>query len=107
MKTEQSLTSPKAYGTLEPTTEERFYEMLECVPPAHMAGGRFAVGEPYADRYQFGGEFDDDEMCREVYDCYYQIGRDDNATFLHGYFTIKDYKDVTVEQLKAAKERLQ
>lgn len=28
-------------------TEERYWEMLECVPPAVMGGGGFMVGEPY------------------------------------------------------------
>lgn len=29
-----------------PTTEQMYWDMLECVPPRAMAGGRFLVGEP-------------------------------------------------------------
>lgn len=29
------------------TTEERYWEMLEVLPPAFMKGGGFLVGEPY------------------------------------------------------------
>lgn len=31
----------------EPTTQERYYEMLEVLPPAAMLGGGFLVGEPW------------------------------------------------------------
>jgi hypothetical protein len=31
----------------EETTEERYYDMLECLPPAYMGHGGFLVGEPY------------------------------------------------------------
>ncbi len=103
MKTEMSLTTPQAYGALEVTTEEHYWDMLECVPPAHMSRGCFAVGEPYADRYQFGGEFDDDQAYREVFDCFYEFGSDDGKTYwLHGFFTLKDYRAVTRKQLEDA-----
>ena len=29
------------------TTEENYWEALECLPPAKMSGGNFLVGEPY------------------------------------------------------------
>jgi hypothetical protein len=29
------------------TTEEKYFEMLEVLPPAYMAGGAFLVGEPW------------------------------------------------------------
>ena len=29
------------------TTQEKFYEMLECLPPAAMKNGGFLVGEPW------------------------------------------------------------
>jgi len=32
--------------TWQETTEETYWEMLECLPPAKMAGGAFLVGEP-------------------------------------------------------------
>jgi len=32
--------------TWQDTDEESYMEMLECVPPARMAGGAFLVGEP-------------------------------------------------------------
>ena len=31
----------------EPITEERYYELLECVPPAAFGAGGFLVGEPW------------------------------------------------------------
>lgn len=96
------LCSPKTYGKLEVTTKERYHEMLGCVPPAHRAGERFAVGEAYADRWQFDGEFSAEDQYNAVFDCYYEI----DGTFLHGYFTIKDYKAVTIEQLRAATGKL-
>ena len=35
-------------------TEERYYDLLECLPPARMKGDRFFVGEPYyGDWYPF------------------------------------------------------
>lgn len=33
--------------TWEPTTEDRYYEMLACVPPAAYAEHGFLVGEPW------------------------------------------------------------
>jgi hypothetical protein len=33
--------------TWEPTTEERYWEMLECLPPAAYIVEGFLVGEPY------------------------------------------------------------
>jgi len=32
--------------TWQKTDKETYWEMLECVPPARMAGGAFLVGEP-------------------------------------------------------------
>ncbi len=32
--------------TWQETDEETYWEMLECLPPARMAGGAFLVGEP-------------------------------------------------------------
>ncbi len=32
-------------GTWDAMTQERYWEMLECVPPAAMRGGAFLVGE--------------------------------------------------------------
>ena len=32
--------------TWQETDKETYWEMLECVPPARMAGGAFLVGEP-------------------------------------------------------------
>ncbi len=31
----------------QPTSEERYWEMLEVLPPAFMTGGGFLVGEPF------------------------------------------------------------
>lgn len=78
--------------------------MLECVPPRDQRGGRFAVGEPYADRWQFGGEFPDEEQHHIVYSCYFAVNRndsDENGIYVCGYFTLKDYRSVTQEQLHA------
>lgn len=105
MKTECSLCSPKSYGTLELTTFADYWDMLNCVPPRHQGGGRFVVGEEYADRWQFGGEFPDETANRPVYDCYFAVegnGHDENDTYVHGYFTIADYKAVTQTQLREA-----
>lgn len=33
--------------TWEPITEERYNELLECLPPASWTGNGFLVGEPY------------------------------------------------------------
>lgn len=103
MKTECSLFSPKSYGKLELTTFADYWDMLNCVPPRHRIGGRFVVGEEYADRWQFGGEFPDETANRPVYDCYFAVegnGYDENDTYVHGYFTIADYKAVTQNQLR-------
>ncbi len=35
----------------KPTTEERFWEMLGCVPPAARSGSGFLVGEAYDHRH--------------------------------------------------------
>ena len=105
MKTECSLCTPKQYGTLELSNFAEYWEMLGCVPPRHQAGGRFAVGEPYADRWQFGGEFPDDEQHHIVYACYFAIDGDnsnENGIYVFGYFTLKDYKAVTQGRLLAA-----
>ena len=32
--------------TWNESTEEQYWEMLECLPPARMSGGAFLVGEP-------------------------------------------------------------
>ena len=101
MKTTTNLCTPQVYGKLEPTTEERYWEMLEVLPPAHMMRGGFAVGEPYADRIHFGGEFEDEDAFLEVFNCYYQLGSEPNAKFLHGFFTLKDYEAVTRADLEA------
>jgi hypothetical protein len=37
-------------ATWQSCTEETFWEMLGCVPPAYHAGGAFLVGEPYSHR---------------------------------------------------------
>ena len=37
------------------TTEERYFEMLEVLPPAMMLGGDFLVGEPW-DHHAISGE---------------------------------------------------
>jgi len=105
MKTEQTLCSPKVYGRLELTNFADYWAMLGSVPPAHRAGGAFACGEPYADRIRFGGEFPDEEAGDIVYHCYFAVegdGYDESNTYLHGYFTLKDYKAVTREQLRDA-----
>jgi len=36
--------------TWKTTTEERFWEMLGCVPPAFQQAGAFLVGEEYSHR---------------------------------------------------------
>jgi hypothetical protein len=36
--------------TWEPCTEETFWEMLGCVPPAYQKGPAFLVGEPFSHR---------------------------------------------------------
>lgn len=103
MKTEQSLCSPKQYGTLVPTTFREYWDMLNCVPPRHRTGGRFAVGEAYADRWQFGGEFPDETAHRPVYSCYFAVegnGYDENDSYVCGYFTLVDYLAVTQAQLR-------
>lgn len=104
MKTECSLCSPKQYGTLELTTYKEYWDMLNCVPPRHRTGGRFAVGEEYADRWQFGGEFPDATANHSVYACYFAVegnGYDETDTYVCGYFTLLDYIAVTQAQLRA------
>jgi hypothetical protein len=81
--------------------------MLECVPPRDQRRDRFAVGEPYADRHQFGGTFDDDQQHAPVYACYFVAkgnDNDENATYLTGFFTIRDYLRVKHSELIAAAE---
>ena len=34
-------------GPFHEITEERYYELLECLPPARMQSDWFFVGEPY------------------------------------------------------------
>lgn len=104
MKTECSLCQPKTYGTLTLTTFQEYWDMLNCVPPRARSGGRFAVGEEMADRWQFGGEFPDETANRPVYACYFAVegnGYDENDTYVTGYFTLNDFKAVTQAQLRA------
>lgn len=104
MKTECSLCSPKQYGTLELTTYKEYWDMLNCVPPKHRTGGRFAVGEEMADRWQFGGEFPDATANHAVYACYFAVegnGYDETDTYVCGYFTLLDYIAVNQAQLRA------
>ena len=104
MKTEPSLCSPKQYGTLVLTTYAEYWDMLGAVPPRRRNGGRFAVGEEYAARWQFGGEFPDDTAQDPVYACYFAVegdGYDDNDTYVCGYFTLQDYRAVTQHQTRS------
>lgn len=49
-----------------PTTEDMFYEMLECVPPRAQERGRFLVGEPLRHN----------EEGKAVHACFKQSGND-------------------------------
>lgn len=59
--------------TWQETDEETYWEMLECLPPATMAGGAFLVGEPM-DHLAATGEARY-EMHRKDGDSYYVSSR--------------------------------
>ena len=65
------------------------------------------MGEAYADRWQFGGEFPDGDAHRAVYACYYAVegnGYDETDTYVCGYFTLQDYRAVTQAELRNVKQ---
>lgn len=64
-----------------PTTEEMFWEMLECVPPRAQFGGRFLVGE--AERHNEHGD--------AVHACFKQVGTSHFAK----YMTVQQFKELT------------
>jgi hypothetical protein len=61
-----------------PTTEDMFWEMLECVPPRAQDRDRFLVGE--AER--------DNEQGQPVYACFKQVG----DKFFARYMTLEQYR---------------
>jgi hypothetical protein len=61
--------TPKAWI---PTTEDMYWQMLECVPPRAQARGRFLVGE--AERHN--------EQGQAVYACFKQVGDDYFARYM-------------------------
>lgn len=81
--------------------EEKFYEMLECLPPERMASGAFLVGEP-ADHNRRG---------EARFDLYYQK---DRRYFYGGLMTLKEFdaqfsvqkKISRIEELKASEEEV-
>lgn len=105
MKTVCTLTSPKKYGSLELTTFRRYWERLNCVPPRHRMHGRFAVGEAYADRWRFGGEFPDGTADRPVYDCYFAVesdGYDEDDVYVRAFLTLADYLCISQHEIREA-----
>lgn len=75
-----------------PTTEERFYEMLEVLPPAYYANNGFLVGEPVNHR-----------TCRvsghiaPTYDAFVQLSGKYYAS--PEALTIKEFKNITIADI--------
>ena len=63
-----------------PTTEHMYWEMLECVPPAAMDGGRFLVGE--ANNHNSNGE--------PVYACF-KVIHTNPETYEARYMTLREF----------------
>ncbi|MDX9975438.1 MAG: hypothetical protein RBU21_20795, partial [FCB group bacterium] len=54
----------------KPTTRERFWEMLECLPPAAFIGAAFLVGEPFDHNALTGApRFQAFRQRGDVYEC--------------------------------------
>jgi len=76
------------------TTSERFWEMLECLPPACQTGAGFLVGEPYdhdaAGRPRFTAFFEARPDGTEA--AYYQSARP---------MTVAEFKATTIPMVRA------
>jgi hypothetical protein len=102
-----TLSTPKQYGKLKRTTFAQYWERLGCVPPALTQRNAFAVGEAYADRYQFGGTFPEATAHHPVFECFWCLSGDDtdpDGTFVCGFFTLLEFLFVPRAQLEAATE---
>jgi hypothetical protein len=66
-----------APGAWIETTEAMYWEMLGCMPPERMAGGKFLVGEPA----------DHNERGEAVYACFKKLG----ARFYARYLTVSQF----------------
>lgn len=64
-----------------PTTEDMFWEMLECVPPRAQERGRFLVGE--VERHNAEGQ--------AVHACFRQQS---NTEFFAKYMTVAEFRGV-------------
>lgn len=83
------------------TTQERYWEMLECLPPAAQTGAGFLVGEPY----------DHDAKGRERYFAFFWQRYDDFEKAAHGLeeafyeaaapMTVAEFKAATLPMIRA------
>lgn len=65
-----------------PTTEDMYWQMLECLPPRAQSGGRFLVGE--AERHNEEG--------KAVHACFKRVG---NSYFAR-YLTVEQFNQGAV-----------
>ena len=65
-------------------SEEKYYEMLECLPPEIMLSNAFLVGEP----------FDHNEMGKPRYDLYYMNG---GRYYSGGLFSLRELEIMTLD----------
>ena len=63
-----------------PTTEDMYWQMLECVPPRAQTASRFLVGEPQ--RHNEAG--------KAVHACFKQVG----SSYFARYLTVEQFSTV-------------